>query len=56
MTAAQALRHAADVVEESAIGERLDAVLVLWARAAERAAMGTLCEDEAEALLRLMRG
>lgn len=56
MNAAAALRAAADTVEAIAIGCQTDALLVLWARAGERLAMGTLQADEAEALLRAMRG
>ena len=56
MTTPDRIRHVADVVEASAIGDRLDALLVLWAGVAESAVAGTLREHEAEALLRLMRG
>ena len=56
MTAAQKIRHVADVVEASAIGDNLDALLILWAGVALDAVAGTLRHDEAEALLRVMRG
>lgn len=53
MTAPAALRAAADTVEACAISDRTDALLVLWARAGERLALGTLQADEAEALIKL---
>lgn len=56
MTAPDALRRAADVVEACAIGDDLDALLVLWARMIERKAMGTLCSDEVAALVKLTVG
>jgi hypothetical protein len=56
MTAAEALRRAADTVEASAIGPETDAILTLWARLAERKAMGTVQTDEVAALVRLMAG
>jgi len=56
MNAPTALRRAADTVEACAISDDTDALLVLWARAGERLAMGTLQVDECEALVRLMRG
>lgn len=51
-----ALRRAADVVEACAIGDKTDALLMLWARMIERRAMGTLCSDEVAALVRLTVG
>lgn len=51
-----ALRRAADTVEACAIRPETDALLVLWARLAERRAMGTCQADEVAALIRLMRG
>lgn len=56
MTAPDALRRAADVVEACAIGDDLDALLVLWARMIERKAMGTCCSDEVAALVKLTVG
>jgi hypothetical protein len=56
INAAEALRRAADTVETCAISDHTDALLVLWARAGERLAMGTLQADEVDALVRLMRG
>lgn len=56
MKSPAALRRCADTVETVAISDHTDALLVLWARAGERLAMGTLQADECEALLRLMRG
>ncbi len=56
MTAAEALRRAADVVDACAVSDETDALLVLWARLAERKAMGTVQEDEVGALVRLMVG
>lgn len=56
MNAPTSFRRAADTVEACATGEQKDALLVLWARAGERLAMGTLQVDECEALVRLMRG
>lgn len=55
MTAPDALRRAADTVEACAYGERSDAIITLLARLCERVAMGTWCEDECEALVRLVR-
>lgn len=56
MTAPEALRRAADTVEACAYGERSDAIITLLARLCERVAMGTACQDEVEALVRLVRG
>ncbi len=56
MNAPAALRAAADTVEACAIGERVDAIICLMARAAERAALGTLVEDDVADLLRAVRG
>lgn len=56
MTAANALRRAADAVEACAIGDRTDAIITLLARLSERAAMGTVQDDEVEALVALVRG
>ena len=56
MTAPDALRRAADVVEACAIGPETDALLVLWARMIERRAMGTMCGDEVAALVKLTVG
>lgn len=56
MTAPAAFRRAADTIEACAIGDDKDALLVLWARAAERLALGTLCEDEVGALAHLLGG
>lgn len=53
MNAPTALRRAADTVEACAIGDDKDALLILWARAAERLAMGTLHTDEVAALIQL---
>lgn len=52
----EALRRAAGTVEACAISDDTDALLVLWARAGERLAMGTLQVDEYEALVKLMQG
>lgn len=49
-------RRTAGTLDAVAISEHKAATLTLLARAAERFALGTLCEDEAEALIRLMRG
>ena len=54
MNAPDALRRAADVVEACAIGDDLDALLVLWARMIERKAMGTCQADEVIALTNLL--
>lgn len=54
MKSPAALRRAADTVEACAISDHTDALLVLWARAGERLAMGTLQVDECEALVRLL--
>ncbi len=54
MTAPDALRRAADVVEACAIGDRVDAIITLLASAAERAALGTFRKDEAEAIIALL--
>jgi len=56
MTAPDALRRAADVVEACAVSDETDALLVLWARMIERKAMGTCCSDEVAALVRLTLG
>lgn len=56
MNAPLALRRAADTVEACAISDTTDALIVLLARAVERKALGTLCEDEAGALVRLLAG
>jgi len=56
MNAPTAFRRAADTVEACAISDDTDALLVLWARAEERLAMGTLQVDECEAVVRLRRG
>lgn len=55
MNSPTAFRAAADTVEACAIGDDKDAILVLWARAGERLALGTLQADECEALLRLIQ-
>ena len=51
-----ALRRAADVIEATAHGDRVDAGLVLIARLAERYALGLAFDDEAAALVVLLRG
>ena len=56
MNGPAALRRAADVIEATAHGERVDAGLVLIARLAERYARGLAFEDEAAALVGLLRG
>lgn len=53
MKSPAALRRTADVVEACAIGDDLDALLVLWARMIERRCMGLAFEDEFLALVRL---
>ena len=55
MDCVTALRRAADTVEACAIGDKTDAILVLFARMVERKALGLAMDDECEALLRLMR-
>lgn len=50
------LRRAADTVDAVAIGEDKAALIVLWARAAERMCLGTLTDDDVNSLLSLMRG
>lgn len=55
MKSPAAIRRAADTIESLAISDDTDALLTLWARFIERKAMGTACDDEAEALLRLLR-
>ena len=56
MDCVTALRRAADTVEACAIGDDLDALLVLFARMVERKALGLAMDDECEALVRLMGG
>ena len=56
MTAPEAFRAAADTIEACAISDETDALLVLWARAGERLALGTLQAAEVGALVRLMGG
>lgn len=56
MTAPEALRRAADVVDACAIGPETEALLVLWARLIERRAMGTAHTDEIAALVKLTVG
>ena len=54
ISAGDAFRRAGDAIDGVAIGDDKAALLVLWARAGERLALGTLCEDEARALIALM--
>jgi hypothetical protein len=56
MTAAQALRHAADVVEDSAIGERKERVIRLLALYIQRACGSGENAEEARLLLELLNG
>lgn len=56
MNAPTAFRSTADTLEAIAISDRTDALLVLWARAGERLALGTLVEDDVEAIMVLVRG
>jgi hypothetical protein len=54
MTAAEALRHAADVVEDSAIGQRKERVIRLLACYIVRACGSGECAEEARLLIELL--
>ena len=56
MTAAEALRHAADVVQESAIGERKELLIRLFAQHIIRACGSGENAEEARILCELLRG
>jgi hypothetical protein len=56
VTAAESLRHAADVVEDSAVGERKERVIRLLALYIQRACGSGENAEEAKLLLELLNG
>lgn len=56
MNSPTALRRLAELADNTACGDRVDAGLVLLARMGERLIAGTLQPDEAEALVAVLRG